>query len=633
MNSLEQLWRVIRQQDLVDRLKLELEGYKGRVRRLENDKETVFDSLNATKQKLHEKIDQLTVTLQIANTELTALRLKLVEANVIVPKYAEAIINKYPKRTLIMGNRFDLKGNRINVDVRTFLSTYYDAQFPQITTPDNKSDSKALKCLKYVVRNIAYKSDQVTQGVNEFWQLACETHNNRTGDCVSVEEEIYIEGNTLKKVGGLVVGDRVLSYDFGIGGGYCYKPITKIWEKGKLSLKRIHLRNGQHIDITADHPLWVRNNQKGKSEYEKKQLSEIDLTRWWKRKLPIAKHIPRELIKDDPFLDKDFCFILGHFVAEGYTDKCKVGTCGYDVIEHIIPLLEKKGIPFSEGKNGNGVPTINFLKSKYKEYLKPIVKNSFEIKLPETLFNLPKTHLESFLDGYYLGDGHDGHCVYKSGCTSNKHDCYSTSCEQLATDIQRIGLILGESFHIWKQEKHGGVGTKPIYRITQNTNSYFLRDYGYEGISEVSISFIEDLPAVEMRDFEVADTHTFIFKNGLISHQCEDGAIYLGNLLLKAGIPWWRVRPALGDVKDPNTGGSIGHAYVTYCRETDDKFVTLDTSYYTDTKTKIADRILHNQQEDYYSTFASFDLKNVYAQHDYATSVAAKKYPFKIKLK
>lgn len=78
----------------------------------------------------------------------------------------------------------------------------------------------------------------------------------------------------------------------------------------------------------------------------------------------------------------------------------------------------------------------------------------------------------------------------------------------------------------------------------------------------------------------------------LHSGDCEDGSILLANLMMVAGIPYWRVRLNAGDVN----GG--GHAYVTYCRETDDEFVILDWCYWpNDLLPK--DRKLHRDESNY----------------------------------
>jgi len=57
---------------------------------------------------------------------------------------------------------------------------------------------------------------------------------------------------------------------------------------------------------------------------------------------------------------------------------------------------------------------------------------------------------------------------------------------------------------------------------------------------------------------------------------CEDGAILIAVMMLMAGIPYWRIRLNAGNVK----GG--GHAYITYLRETDNKWYIMDWCYWYD---------------------------------------------------
>lgn len=374
---------------------------------------------------------------------------------------------------------------------------------------------------------------------NDHWKIMAE---GETGDCIANYEEIYTKDG-VKKVGDLKVGDIVLSYDFEKR-EYCYKPITKIWEKGSLSGYSVGLKNGQHIDISDGHPMWVRTNQgnshgkKEVSKYEKRYFKDIDLTRWWKRRVPIAKKIPYDVIDID-WLAEDLCFVIGHFIAEGWIEGSHVCSSGYDMTEHIFTILQKNNIPYSDYKNNSGVPCIRFLASKFKEFLKSLKDNSFDIHLPEEIFHLPEEKLKALLDGFWLGDGHNGNYPQKNGTNCNKQEVYSTSSEQLANDIQRIGLQLGTSFYVWKQDQHQGLGNKPIYRISHNTNSHYYKDHGYPGLSEVGIArkHITSIGDVEMRDFEVADTHTFVFKNGIVSHNCEDFALTKAKMLLDMGYP------------------------------------------------------------------------------------------------
>lgn len=96
---------------------------------------------------------------------------------------------------------------------------------------------------------------------------------------------------------------------------------------------------------------------------------------------------------------------------------------------------------------------------------------------------------------------------------------------------------------------------------------------------------------------------------------CEDGAILMANIMLALGIPYWRVRLNAGDVN----GG--GHAYVTYCRATDNEFVVLDWCYWPN-DLPVKDRKLHRDEENYsghsYGIWWSWNTQYVFRKVTYA---------------
>lgn len=331
---------------------------------------------------------------------------------------------------------------------------------------------------------------------------------------ISIYEPIYIKTG-IKCIGNLEIGDLVLSYDFN-NKEFCYKPIIKIGNILKSDLYRILFRNGQSVKVSMNYPFWSRQTQR-KSEYKKTDLSKIDLSKWWKSKTTIAKKIPYQ-IKDIKRLTEDLCFVTGHYLAEGWKDYGKISSSGHDLPTVINPILEKYSIPYSIYFNNSDVPCIRFLKSDFKDFLSKLKTNSFKIHLTEPLFHLPRNKLSKLIGGFYLGDGHWGNYPDKRGYKSNKQEVYSTSSEQLARDFQRLGLQIGKTFHIWKQLDHQGLGKKPIYRITYNPNSHFLKGYGYRNVSEVSIRNFKKIGKVNMRSFSVSETNTFVFKNGIIGH-------------------------------------------------------------------------------------------------------------------
>ena len=100
---------------------------------------------------------------------------------------------------------------------------------------------------------------------------------------------------------------------------------------------------------------------------------------------------------------------------------------------------------------------------------------------------------------------------------------------------------------------------------------------------------------------------SLIYKTG----DCEDGAILLANLMLQAGVPYWKIRLTAGWVK--YGGNKVGHAYLTYYCQDKDKWVVLDWCYYPNTK-KISERTDYKYEENYQTVWFSWDLKNCYTK-------------------
>lgn len=93
----------------------------------------------------------------------------------------------------------------------------------------------------------------------------------------------------------------------------------------------------------------------------------------------------------------------------------------------------------------------------------------------------------------------------------------------------------------------------------------------------------------------------------LRSGDCEDGHILIANLLLAAGIPYWRVWLTAGWVKDG------GHCYCDYIRESDDEPVVMDWCY-EKSQLPVAARPQRKDMLDYLQNWFSWNLKIVFKQ-------------------
>jgi hypothetical protein len=84
---------------------------------------------------------------------------------------------------------------------------------------------------------------------------------------------------------------------------------------------------------------------------------------------------------------------------------------------------------------------------------------------------------------------------------------------------------------------------------------------------------------------------------------CEDGAILLANIMLKSGIPYWRLRLNAGDVQ----GG--GHCWVTYLTE-NNEWVILDWCYWPNESEDL--KKLWSDAEKYFKIWFSWNLKYIF---------------------
>ncbi len=115
--------------------------------------------------------------------------------------------------------------------------------------------------------------------------------------------------------------------------------------------------------------------------------------------------------------------------------------------------------------------------------------------------------------------------------------------------------------------------------------------------------YVSDKEVVDMQEFWMFVCEALYYMKG----DCDDGAVLLANLMEAAGIPYWRIRLNAGDVK----GG--GHCYVTYCSEKDNEFCVLDWCYWYD-DTPVENRVLHKDQQNYYSIWFSWNRKYAFGK-------------------
>jgi len=92
---------------------------------------------------------------------------------------------------------------------------------------------------------------------------------------------------------------------------------------------------------------------------------------------------------------------------------------------------------------------------------------------------------------------------------------------------------------------------------------------------------------------------------------CEDGAILLNNILIKSGIPYWKLRLSCGFVDF--AGNLIGHAYLNYYCEETNKWVVLDWCYWPNIL-PINERIDYKNEQKYKEVWFSWNKYYCYSE-------------------
>lgn len=128
---------------------------------------------------------------------------------------------KYPTTPIFYSGRYLYNTDkRFKVDVRNFF-TLEDENLKNIvkslkmsTMTDNQ---KALRCLKFIIENIPYKSDSENYKVKEYWEYPYEVIEKGSSDC---------EGSSLL-LANLMLISGIPNWKIRLVAGYVFEPISK----------------------------------------------------------------------------------------------------------------------------------------------------------------------------------------------------------------------------------------------------------------------------------------------------------------------------------------------------------------------------------------------------------------------
>ena len=125
-----------------------------------------------------------------------------------------------------------------------------------------------------------------------------------------------------------------------------------------------------------------------------------------------------------------------------------------------------------------------------------------------------------------------------------------------------------------------------------------------------NIRYVKDEKEYGREEYWAMPWQTMKRKRG----DCEDGSNLLYCILLKSGVPYFRIRQTAGDTS------AGGHCYTTYLPENNDHWVNLDWCYFPK-KTPVSERPDYKDETLYKGVWFSFNLEHAYEKGTKSTSV------------
>lgn len=395
----------------------------------------------------------------------------------------------------------------------------------------------------WVKKNVQYRQDPVDY---DYYMAAGRVINSGGSDCFTLDTKVVVrskatrcyELRTLGELRSTWPAYDALSYDFSKA-AWVFSPITNWQSRGTKPVCESHLGNGPSFRHTEDHNVWWYDGSgpDSKRRVEMRALgSAIDDPRGYFRRVLVAKKIPALNALEMPQAQ---AYLAGIYAAEGYSDskgRVSIAQDRLDIREKIERALVDVGADFS--KSARDVHSYyNVKQGVTKDWLKSLGSNSFNMRLPSEMFGCSEQVIREVMNAHADGDAY----IPKEGSTwANKvHAIHATSSKALVDELQLSALILGIPWHTQTQVRHGGVGTRPIYRFhrwLESTQAARRDVQELDGVGYSNIKAILPAGEDEVADITVEGTHNFVLSNGMIAHNCDDHTILNAAMLSSIGF-------------------------------------------------------------------------------------------------
>ena len=370
--------------------------------------------------------------------------------------------------------------------------------------------------------------------------------NKRSTHACFDKETLITTSKGLKKIIDVKIGDEVLTHK------KRFKPVTDLIKTKTSTIFTLKTQASLPIDVTGNHPFYIREKTFIKQkryfgEPKWKNVNELSIGNDYVG-IPIntESKIPIYCESLLPFDNKDFWWVVGRYVGDGWTEhyirKGKTSTynenrviicCSKvdemekdEIIKHLIILNFDFRV-----EEVNTTYKIHIKDKDIYNYLQGFGKYAHGKYINQDVFNLPRDLVSAFLEGYISADGH----YYKENNTYS----IKTVSKNLAMGVMqlinkayhrhaKVSILCATTEYIEGRE----VNSKEKYEIRfgkeikKGEQSFYENGYIWSSLSYLN----KKLEPKTMYNLTVLDDSSYVV-HGLCVHNC--GVLILNEPITK----------------------------------------------------------------------------------------------------
>lgn len=358
------------------------------------------------------------------------------------------------------------------------------------------------------------------------------------------KDNLVLTEDGYKPINEVTVGDKVLTHN------NTYEEVVKTFDNGVQPTVKVKAMGIDEIVTTPNHKFYVRkkyrewNNEKRSYDrmFKEPQWKEIkDVTkdyflgmavnqkseipkwngitfRWGDGRKPRHKNELQELMDN-----QDFWWIVGRYLADGWT-RTQGGIVFGIGKNKAIEFENRLGKLFNYSKvEEKTVVKYHVPLKELSKFVEQFGKGADNKRLSKPVLNLPADLLESFLDGYFSGDGSFVNGYWKANSVSRE---LMLGIGQAVMKVYKRPYSLHKDIRPKTAVIEGRtVNQKDTYSLSfkkevkKQDNAFYENGYVW-----IPFNTIEDVGDENVYDIEVDNAHSFTVQN-IIVHNCQDISI------------------------------------------------------------------------------------------------------------